>query len=404
MLYCFDNKLDFDYTEGEIAVTKRINNGIYYDSIKKVFTDYNGNEIDIKDKVIFPRTGSTQIYDMNHEIERKGGVPIVSNTEIKQVESWPNHYKTIRKNIILSGKDLIDSSIISEIEEKFGEEIFLKTKEKDFHDIIPVTILKDSESAFYRTLTHHLDDGFIISEKVDIESDKYGFKEYRCFVLNGELMNISRMTVELFHTIDDEIIEKAQEVIRTLKNTNFPDSYSFDIFVYKKAAKREIDVVEFNPIHAAGIYLYNSVIVKSIDYAHKDIKNIAIEFIDSIDKCSTEGAVVNNRENNYNRPNSFSNNLRSICISNELGIKFSTYKIFKEDYAKHPSDLSFDFIPVEDDEDLFRSSGEFHDRSLSLELLKEIQSASTSEEESEKELINKMLKYELKYNKKDDKD
>lgn len=402
MLYCFDKRLNFDYTEGEIAVTKLNNNGIYYDSIKKIFTDYNGNEIDIKDKVIFSRTGSTQIYDMNREIEKNGGIPIVGSEEVKQVDSWPNHYNTKRKTIILTGRDLLDHSIITKIETEFGKEIFFKTREKDFHDIIQLDLLKDLESAFYKTLTHHLDDEFIISEKVNIESDKYGLKEYRCFVVNNQLMNISRMTVNLFHTVEEEIIETAQEIIKNLELSNYPDYYSFDIFVYKKSGQRVIDVVEFNPIHAAGLYLYNSVIEKSTDYAHKNQNNIAREFIDSIDECSTEGDVINDRDNDYNRPNSFSKDLRSICITGELGLEFTTYRITKKDYARHQQKQSRRFTLIEDDEDLFRSSGgEQRDRALRLELLKLLQLKNSDKEDS-KEQLNKMLKYELKYNNEED--
>ena len=48
MLYCFDKNLPWDYSKREMAISKMNQNGILYDNKLKIFTDFDGNIIDIK--------------------------------------------------------------------------------------------------------------------------------------------------------------------------------------------------------------------------------------------------------------------------------------------------------------------------------------------------------------------
>jgi len=111
--------------------------------------------------------------------------------------------------------------------------------------------------AFYRTLEYHLEKEFIISEKVEIAEDDYGKKEYRCFVIDGEIANISRFTVDVFHEIEEEILRKLQEILRQLGEV-FPKDFVVDIFQYRKENREYIDVVEFINILSSGLFLNNS--------------------------------------------------------------------------------------------------------------------------------------------------
>ncbi len=341
MLYCFDNTLNFDYSKKEMAIAKKNKNGILYDSNLKTFIDYDGNKVDISGKLLFPRTGSNQIYDMNDEIIKNGGEIIVTNEEVDIIKSWPKYVKTHRKVEILKGRDLIDPDIISKIENNYGNEIFLKTKEKNFHDVISIDLLKEPKCAFYRTLLHHLDDEFIISEKVNIIRDTYGAREYRCFVVDNQLMNISRFTIDILHSIEPDILNNVESIIKSLNN-NFPKYYCFDVFEYEKDGERRIDVVEFNPIHASGLYLYNSVMTKSDDLTHENKKRISTEFIDTIDECTLDGEIILSDGNNYHIDGSFAHDLRSICVTGDLGLQFSTIGIDSSAYSR--CDAIFDDI------------------------------------------------------------
>lgn len=277
MIYCFDKNLPFKYSKIEMKICKDLNIGILYDSQTKTFTDYEGNLVDIKGKLILARSGSTQIYDLNEQIVKQGGIPIVTTEQIKMVFDWPNHYQTKRKTKIIKGRDLIEQSKIVEIENEYGNTIFIKTKMKNFSDIISTELIKDKECVFYKALQYHLDEDFIISENVNPSLDEYGIKEYRCFVVNNEIYNISRFTDNILHKIDEQVFNKAQEIVDSMKN-KFPNCYSFDLFEYQMGENIYIDVVEFNPIHATGLYLYNSVIKKSDDILHNNVSTISEEF------------------------------------------------------------------------------------------------------------------------------
>lgn len=335
MLYCFDKLLPWDYSKREMAISKMNQNGILYDNKLKVFTDFDGNIIDIKSKLIFPRTGETQIHDMNDEIIKQGGIPIMSNNDVEIVKSWPNYYSTERKCKIFKGKDLINPDIGKEIEEVYGKEIFFKTKAKNFSAVIPVKLLLDEECALHKTLMHHLEDDFIISKKVNIAEDNYGSKEYRCFVVNNEIYNISRYTTTILHSIEPEVLEFAESIVEKLKGI-FPDYYVLDLFEYQIEDQSCIDVLEFNPIQAAGLYLYSSCMKKSNDILHEKTNNVSYEFIDKIDKCTTNGVISSEPSNHYDYPNGFSNHLRSICFNGDIGTSFvQGLHLSSKDFASH---------------------------------------------------------------------
>lgn len=335
MWYCFDKKLEFEYSKREMALAKINKNGILYDSDWKVFTDFSGNKIDITNQVIFPRTGVSQIYEMNKEMVKKGGIPIVDSNQIAKITSWPLYYQPSRKMQILKGKDLINLDVITKLEKEYGKEIFLKTKEKNFNGVIKIDLLKDNQCIFYKALNYHLNEEFIISEKVDIVEDEYGLKEYRCFVVNNQIYNISRFTTTVLHGIDEAVLQKAEEVFESMKEI-FPACYVMDLLEYQKDGKSYLDVVEFNPIHSSGLYLYNSAMEKSTDLLHRNKKSIAKEFIDTVEECTIQGKVVNDRENLYELPNSFSNDLRSIYLTGDRGVIFAAdVHLATEDFSKH---------------------------------------------------------------------
>lgn len=357
MLYCFDKDLNFDYSEVEMSICKENKNGILYDAYDKIFTDFNGQKVDISGKTIFPRTGAAQIKSMIEEIINQRGIPNLTNEETDKIEMWPNFYNTRRKIKVLKGKDLQNPKVIKELEEQFGNEIFIKTVKKGFSSVIPISLLKDRDCVFYKALSYHAVEDFIVSEKITLTTDKYGKKEYRCFVVNNEPYNISRFTTDVFHEIDEEVLVALHRVIEQAKGC-LPSTYEVDLLEYEKDGKKHKDVSEFNPPQAAGLYLYNSILEPSSDILHrKDIKKIAREFLPKKDECTLEGEVINGRNSLYEIPRSFANDLRSIYLMGSPGITFVADIPFNSNcFAYHGSILSFEAItdssihPMSDEE------------------------------------------------------
>lgn len=338
MIYCFDKSLPFSYSKAEMMIGKRENNSILYNSETKNFEDFDGNMISIKDKIIFVRTGANQIYEINEQVLKNGATPIVSTEQIQMILNWSNYYETERKTRIIKGEDLIKLDKIKEIEEEYGHTIFIKTKLKNFSDNISTELLKDEECVFYKALQYHLQDDFIISEIVEPVEDEYGIKEYRCFVVNNEIYNISRYTSDILHKIDFNILIMAKRVIKQMKEI-FPSCYSFDLFEYVKDGKTIIDVVEFNPIHAAGPYLYNTIFKKSGDILHDDINTISEEFLSNINELKIEGRLINRRANLY-YPNTFAGDLQSIYLIGTRGlVHVRNFELPSNAYSKKVSSL-----------------------------------------------------------------
>lgn len=341
MIYCFDKDLFNDYLKEEMKITRLNGNGILYDRELHLFTDFNGTLMDINEEVIFPRTGIEQLNDMLDDIVCQGGIPIVSCEENEMVYSWPNYYQDKKNSQILKGRDLLDSDNVLKIMAFYGNEVFIKTKEKNFSGVISTRLLLDKDCAFYKTLMYHLDDDFILSKKVNVLEDEYGKKEYRCFVIDNEIYNISRYTDSVFHQIDDEVLKEALKIVESLKDV-FPSCYVVDLMVYELDGCCFVDVVEFNPISVSGLYLYNSCLKKSDDLLHRDIKKIADEFLYMIDKCTMDGKVFTSGSNLYNVDNSFANHLKSVCLTGDfVSFLLLDLELNEEDYARHDSILDF---------------------------------------------------------------
>lgn len=350
MIFCFDTRVNFEYTDAEMALAKKKGIGILYDAENDTFIDFESNVMNINGVYVFPRTGSAQIYEINDAIIRHGGILVLSNEEVDIVNSWPNYVQTKRNIKVYNGSELCDDEVISKIEEQFGTRFFFKTKKKDFKDIIDISLFKNKECAFFKALSEHKDDEFFISDEVEVASDNLGIEEYRVFVEEGRVMNISRMTTDVFHRISPDVVEYALTMVDALRD-KFPSYYSFDVFRTKKNGNTLLDVVEFNPIHAAGIYLYNSIIDESSDLEHINERGIAREFMGTIGACTYDGSVINNRENTYKIPDSFSSDLKSFAIEGKLGLKFTTLSMKKSMYA-NTKPLFCSFSPIMSDADL----------------------------------------------------
>lgn len=350
MIFCFDTRVNFEYTDAEMALAMKKGIGILYDAENDTFIDFESNVVNINGFYVFPRTGSAQIYEINDAIIRHGGIPVLSNEEVDIVNSWPNYVQTKRNIKVYNGSELCDDEVISKIEEQFGTRFFFKTKKKDFKDIIDSSLFKNKECAFFKALSEHKDDEFFISDEVEVVSDNLGIEEYRVFVEEGRVMNISRMTTDVFHRISPDVVEYALTMVDALRD-KFPSYYSFDVFRTKKNGNTLLDVVEFNPIHAAGIYLYNSIIDESSDLEHINERGIAREFMGTIGACTYDGSVINNRENTYKIPDSFSSDLKSFAIEGKLGLKFTTLSMKKSMYA-NTKPLFCSFSPIMSDADL----------------------------------------------------
>ncbi len=275
MMYCFSTEQGSFYGDAQYA--KEIGKFIFYDEKKDEFTDKDGNIVDVMGMEILPRTGVLQATALIEALDRHGAKSIVKMGDYEQTLAWPKYIETKRRNVLMSGKEILDN--MESIIEMFGPgEIFFKTKNKNYSQIIDIARLVDPNDALHQALMVHLNDDFIISDVVDIVRDKYGPLEYRGFVVDGELFNVSRISDFLMCGVPKDCIKRMKEVIEEAKKTGFQKTFVVDLFYYKDSSGNiSLDVLECNPLIASGTYLYNSVFSKSCDLEHSDVKKIPIE-------------------------------------------------------------------------------------------------------------------------------
>lgn len=267
MYYCYSIKrglfdLEMDYAK-EIGVY------LFYDEKNDLFYDKDDNVIEIKGKKIFPRTGALEAQKLVEAVIKHGGLSLVGIDDYEKTLNWPNYLNTDRIKIILTGEQILANP--KKIVDLFGKDsVFFKTKNKNYSQIISVEQFFEQEKPFIKALEEHKQDDFIISDVVEIAEDSKGLLEYRAFIVNGQIYNISRVHDFLLETIKEVIMEKLQEVINTLNKTDFPKSYVVDLYIGKnKLGKSIVDVLECNPIIASGTYLYNTVFKRSEDLLHQ---------------------------------------------------------------------------------------------------------------------------------------
>lgn len=239
-------------------------NACYFNFNDHKFYNNLNQEINIEKQRILVRGGISTIKPIIQEIIKKGGIPVNTEEDIERIKLWCKEIKPHRKTLIVKGKDLLENSMVKERIVKLANngEFFLKTKEKDFSGIVKIEELFDEFYGLIPALKLHLEDDFIVSEKVSILTDRYGNLEYRCFVIDGKIQNISRTLCLTYHKIPNTVVEAAQNLLeKIMKVEDFPNTFSLDI-MYCNHIGTDIylyDILELNPLEATGSYLYNDI-------------------------------------------------------------------------------------------------------------------------------------------------
>lgn len=363
MYYCYDYDKGKGYHDSEKEFAKELGVYLFYDKDKDTFFDKDKNVVDLKDKDCFIRTGIYEFPELMAAVMRHGGKNITKDGEWNKVLNWPNYIKTKRNATIYKGEEIINN--LDLIVDIYGDEkLFFKTKDKNYSGIIDVSDLSNKESNLYRALEIHKDEDFIISDEVNVLENDNGPFEWRCFIVNNEILNISRTNNNLLEQIPDSIIDKATDIINILKESDFPNSYVLDLFMYNDLNNNQVlDVLECNPIESSGTYLYNSVFIYAYDIKHAcpsaSIPKEKLMFGD-IDNLSYDAPYNGRASIIYQLPGHFAGTLASIALTGQAN-GFSYIHIDSEevpDFTKINSDNA-KTIQSDSDLDLLRPKEQF---------------------------------------------
>ena len=299
----------------DILYLKRNNNFCFYDAEKDEFFDANLKPISLKGKYIIPFCYLVNQDEFFDKINERGGIIPCDIENTSAVTHWPLTYKTKRTTLIVKGNDLLNFEFVNKLKQIFGETVFFKTLNKGYSSKLNLEYLQDKETLIYNVLMMHKEEEFIISDFVDILSDDIGKREYRVIVFDNRILNISRYTEFVLHSIDQEIYERAKEIIESLKGKGFPSSYTLDLFEYFEDNKVVIDVLEFNPIYGSGLYLYNSLYLSPVsDILHQNVKNVSYGKEELVCFCKEPSAIYKDSliASNYYEKGSFVWDLKNI--------------------------------------------------------------------------------------------
>lgn len=275
MLYCFSrNTAPNERIKREMIRAKKEHAFIYYNFDQKKFLDENNQEVEIQNKDVMPICGALELNQMLEALETASANIPNPNKEIEKISEWYKYITPKRKLITFRGAMLDDQQFLLDLFKEFSKdlEVFLKTKRKDFNGIVILNDIFDKNSKLRKALSYHLDDEFIITKKVDIDSDYLEKEEYRAFIKDRNIMNISRTVDKTYHVIPNKVIDYIKSVVEKLPQ-EFPNTFVLDVFSYNN----QLDILEFNPLETSEKYLYNSVFEMSNDLSHMNIRKVPEE-------------------------------------------------------------------------------------------------------------------------------
>lgn len=228
----------------------------------------NDKEFDVTGKKIFPRAFLPYINELLEHLENAKADSIQTRGNFQTTTHWPLLLQPKHRPVIeTTYQEFKDNH------EKYQvmlKNTFFKTAEKSSNRMV----LK-----WYGNLTFgsmklfatkppifdvSADDKIFLSEVyepiIDKENDDHR-KEYRAFVVDGELLSISRSYIDYPTETPQKVVDFANEVIEmTNARKEFPKSYVVDLAEMIVDGKEVVDIIEFNPLCSSGLEVNNDLL------------------------------------------------------------------------------------------------------------------------------------------------
>lgn len=251
-----------DWRQKEIERAREKGKLILFDLRNNNFISEKGEIVDISEKIIFPRSTISQADLLIESIEKAGGKSIETIKDKNIIKNWFKIIKTEREYKLTTIKEV--ESNLEFFEKEFGKKFFLKTVEKKFSGICVITEISNISNGNNQKTKKLLctpispETPILVCKKVDIIKDKFGKREWRAFIVNNELICLSRTSDDVVK-VEEYVYKKVEEKIEQFKG-KIPSSYVVDFFEYKEENTIIFDVVEFNPIIASGTFENNNIV------------------------------------------------------------------------------------------------------------------------------------------------
>lgn len=228
----------------------------------------NNEEFDVRGKIIFPRSFIPTEEELLNQLEENGALSIQTNEDLNKIINWPQKIQPVHRKIIQTIYREFQNN--AEKYKSIFKKVFFKTAEKSRTScVLKYFGYIDVEGKKYfvtkPTLwSVSLEDSIFLSETFESIEDKknnMGCKEYRVFVLDNNLLSISRTYVDYPIEVPDEVKLFVEEQINRISSiSDFPNSYVLDVGQVLMDGNEVVDIIEFNPISSSGLEVCNNLV------------------------------------------------------------------------------------------------------------------------------------------------
>ncbi|MBO4676388.1 MAG: ATP-grasp domain-containing protein [Oscillospiraceae bacterium] len=227
-------------------------------------TDPEGCPASAAGKTLFLRTTSEHALRLLDGLCADGARPLETRQGIYRLKHWFLDLPPEREIRAFPNTAALRAALPELPWVRRAEKVFLKTVRKGVSGSVRPAALEDD--AFWAHLAGsgclYPEEELLLSAFVDIARDELGTREWRCFVLGGQVCSVSRAVHSLAHMVPDAIRSAAERLTCLLcRRDGFPDCYVLDLM---ETTGGQIEIVELNPVSSSMCYVNNSIFTEQL--------------------------------------------------------------------------------------------------------------------------------------------
>lgn len=234
-------------------------------------------------------------------LQERGAVLVENEKDVKQIENWYELGIAQRKIWEITYQDILNEKI--EIN-RSASYLFIKSKVKGFSCCARSEKLWEKEKDFMGFLENQCKqwgEHLLVCKAIKLRADSLGKRETRHVVINNKVINSSRHTIALVHSVPERYKIYAQEIADLIcEKGNFPNSYVLDIGEFVEKERTYLDIVEINPLTTAMCYINNSIFTKNVEMYKKGTEKFGMGVEYSMDYRQNPKKYVLQRTSNGN--------------------------------------------------------------------------------------------------------
>lgn len=245
---------------------KRLNRFCIGNLAQQTLSDGSENQVNICGQKVLLRSTFDNMISGLDLIKTHGAIPIETAKNVTQIENWFESNLTNRKFWEI-GLSAITQNILNDDFRNWlleNDIVFLKSKKKGVSAVIRSSRILEQDVQIIKFLEKNCSkrgEQLLITEYQAIKTDSIGTRESRHVIMDGHIINSSRLVQSIKHTVPKSHMVKARETVDTIcSSEDFPKNYVLDIGDFIDGnGKAGVDIVEINPLSCSMCYVNNSV-------------------------------------------------------------------------------------------------------------------------------------------------